>query len=219
MEKKSSKKTPAKVAKKVTKKDVHVTAKPAEELTVAPVRFVSFTFGATIPSQPYGNVQAHITVEAGTYEDALGFVTPKIEELYAKYAETKPAFLGRVTETVKEVIPVPMPSVDHGNKPQTDIAQFGDTAVLPSQPLATVTVVSTETAAPVGMAPTVPAGEAPKSEPVMRAERAIGLAMTEDAALKIKEQIENSVKIAPEDKPALIALVEAKITDFQSNIW
>ena len=72
----------------------------------ATVKFVSFTLGATIPTQSFGNIQPHLTVEAGSYEDAAAFAFPIIEGLYAKYADVKPGFLGKITETVKQVAPV-----------------------------------------------------------------------------------------------------------------
>ena len=90
--------SPAKVVKAVKEKKVMA----VEEKKIT-VKFVSFTLGATIPTQSFGNIQPHLTVEAGSYEDAAAFAFPIIEGLYAKYADVKPGFLGKITETVKEV--------------------------------------------------------------------------------------------------------------------
>ena len=153
----------------------------------ATVKFVSFTLGATIPTQSFGNIQPHLTVEAGSYEDAAAFAFPIIEGLYAKYADVKPGFLGKITETVKQVAPV-----------------------APVAPVAKA-AVQVETAPPA--APTAP--EAPKSEFVLKAEKMIGLAMSAEAAIVIQTQVEKSVKIAEADKPALLALVLKKRGEFK----
>lgn len=185
----TSKNVAAKTVKKVPAPKPAKVAKPRGNVVVAEakVRFVSFTFGATIPTQAFGNVQPQIVVEAPSYEEAAAFAIPKIEELYAKYAEVKPTYLSKITETVKTVAPVPVAPV----------------------------------AAPEATAPAAPAVEAPvapqtpKPESVLKAEKAISLAATADAALAIQTQIENSVKIPAEFKPALITLVLQKRSSFK----
>lgn len=201
----SSKKTPAKVATKkvATSKPVKVAAPKPKAEKKSTVKFVSFTFGATIPTQPFGNVQPHIVVEAASYEEAAAFAMPKIEELYRKYSDNTPTVFTKVTETVKEVAPIAAPAP----------------AQAPTQPQAqdVPAPVAQDVPAPVATAQAPSA--APESEFAARARKMIGLAMTEEAAQKIKTQVEGSEKIPAAEKPALLELVEAKITDFQSNIW
>lgn len=152
------------------------------------VKFVSFSFGATIPTQAYGNLTPHITVEAPTYEEARDFAIPKIEELYRKYADGKPAFLSRVTETVKEVAPV---------------AATPTPAAIAETPAETVAVA--------------PVNTAPKPEPVIKAEKAIALLEDEASALRIQTQIEQSTKIPPEFKQGLLELCLKKRKEIEGK--
>lgn len=198
MAKKASKKAPAKVAPKKG-----MAPKPKAEKGSS-VKFTSFLFGATIPTQPFGNVQPCITVEAGSYEDAAAFAIPKIEELYTKYAENKPVVFGRVTEEEKIVTPAPAPA---------PVA-----APVPA-PAPKAAETSPSSAPAPEAAPAPAATPVPKHEATAKAEKAISLARTDEAAKKIKEQIEKSVKIPEADKPALITLVDAKILDLETDIF
>lgn len=150
----------------------------------AVTRFVSFTFGATIPTQSFGNIQPHITVEAPTYEEARDFAIPKIEELYRKYAEIKPEFLGKITETVREVTP----PVQETPEKEPEVA--------PKEPVVTPTE---------------------DSAPVAKAKKAISLAMTYDAIKIVEDQIMKSVKILPEEKPALYELTLKKAKELKEK--
>lgn len=214
-----SKKAVAKVpAKKVVVKKETVVAPvaaPKKELKKAAkptVSLTAFSVTATIPTMPYGNIMPTISVVAATIEEARATVMPVIEELFLAYAEkprdgSKLSFAGaRVTETVKEVVPVtPQPAPAPVAAPVAPQAQDTPAPVAQDVPAPQATA----------QAP----AEASKSEFALRAEKMIGLAMTEEAAEKIKTQIENSEKIPAHEKPALLELVEAKITDFQSNVW
>lgn len=183
---KTSKKAPAKVVQK------KVTAPKPVAVKKSTVKFISFSFGATIPTQSFGNVLPRIEVQAASYEDARDFAIPKIEELYRHFAEVKPTFLGKITETVKVVTPEPI-QANGGSQAQTVAA-----------PQATAQSSPEPVAAPK-----------PKSDAVLKAEKAISLAMSEDAATAIQDQIEKSVKIAPEDKPALLNLCLHKRNEFK----
>lgn len=179
-----------KTAKKAAAPKPAKVAKAAKEVVKkSNVKFVSFSLGAVIPVQSFGNVQPTIVVEAPTYEEAVAFAMPKLDELYAKYAEVKPAYLGKITETVKVVsgtttMPAPAPTMPQAQDTPAPVGQ--------------------DTPAPQA---TAQAPSKPKSDAVLKAEKAIGLAATEDALTAIQDQIEKSVKIAPEDKPALITFV------------
>ncbi len=165
------------MAKKVApKKEKKVKGIPFKEPPV--VKLTSFSFGATIPTQSFGNITTRIEVQSDSYEAAREFATPKILELYVQYCEIKPTFMSKITVEEKVVTP---------STPQADPA------------------ASSLKPAPVPQSTSVNV-EKPKSEAVLKAEKAIGLAMSEDAANAIQEQIEKSVKIAAEDKPALYTL-------------
>lgn len=182
-------------AKKVAAPKPAKVAKPAKEIK-AKATLISFSVSAVIPTQQYGNIQPKIEVVAASIEDARAVVMPVIEDLYRTYAEAplngkELKFLGKITETVKEVAPA---------------AQVAPTAPKEGEKA---------TAAPETVQEAPAAPEKPKSDAVLRAEKAISLALTEDAVLAIEAQIEKSTKIAPEDKPALITLVLKKRGEFK----
>lgn len=191
---------PAKVAKAAKKK---VTLPSQQGSWTPPVTFKSFSVRAVIPVQQYSNIQPEITVEAMTYEQARDFVMPLIEDLFRQYSESKPAFLGKVTETVKVVTP-----------PAQQDTTFNPTAnAVASSATAPAPVASNESNAVTS----TPANAAQKSEAVVKAEKKISLAMSDDAVQLIQDQIQQSVKIAPEDKPALITLCLHKRNEFKGK--
>ncbi len=207
-------------AKKDVKAAAPVAAKPEKTKVVkGPSEMftkggVIFEVTATIPTQQYGNIMPRIQVVCNTIQQGRELVMPVIEELYTQYAE-KPRDGSRlsfqkavVTETVKEIVPVPMPTV----------APEAPVEAPERAPVQSAGSVGTRATEPAPAGSSAPVGGA-KSEPWARAEKAIRLALTEDAAVKIKEQIEKSEKIPAHEKPELLELVEAKITDFQAEIW
>lgn len=164
-------------AKKVKKgKQLPLVAKEAG-IKKSTAKFVSLSVMAVIPTQSYGNIQPKIEVQAETYEDALGFVLPHIKALYSMFAESKPAFLGKIEVTEKVVTP----------------------------PAAAQTTTTPSAGHVADASATASAGK-PKTEAVQKAEKAISLAASEDAMLLIQGQIEKSTKIADEDKPELLKL-------------
>lgn len=158
----------------------------------AKVELVSFAVTAVIPTQQYGNIQPRIEVSAPSFEEARAFVMPLIEDLYKTYAESKLGFLGKITEEVKQVVPAPQ--VQNAPAAQVEVpAEHGsDAAAYEGSGL-----------------------EKPKSAAVLAAEKAISLAMSEEAMLVIQGQVEKSVKITPEEKPALITLCLKKRNEFK----
>ncbi len=155
-------------------------SKKAPKAKKTTAKFVSFTVKATIPTQAYGNIQPGIEVSAATYEEARDFAMPLIEDLYKHYAESKPGFLGKIEVTEKVVAPAPTPKAPEPVAPSS---------VAPSAP-------SSSTSAPTEAKP----------EPVLKAEKAISLATSEDAMLVIQGQIEKSTKIPAEFKQQLLTL-------------
>lgn len=153
------------------------------KVTPVNVRLVSLTVGAVIPTQSYGNIQPSITVEATTIEEARALVMPVIEGLIAKYAETRPGFLGKVEVTEKVIVPPAKAPESPSSAPAPAVAPVSTE----SKPVETV-ATSTE----------------PKNENVAKAEKAISLALTQEAVDVIQKQIENSTKIPEKFKKGLI---------------
>jgi hypothetical protein len=184
------------MAKKTAVKKVAV--KKAKQLPLAPIvkgesktyikGGVIFEVTAVIPTQSYGNIQPRIQVIVDTIEEGRALVMPVIEMMYKTYSESKPQFLGKVAVTEKIVTPPTAQTVTTPAQPTT-----------PPAPQATATGPADATANA-----TAPAK--PKSEFVLKAEKMLSLAATEDAAIRIQDQIEKSTKIAEEDKPALLTL-------------
>lgn len=167
-----------KVAAPVAKKPL----KPAKSTA----KFISLKLHATIPTQDYGNIQPEIEVTAATYEEARDFAIPHIEALYARFAKTRPDFLGKINVEEKMVVAPTPATVPVSATPAT----YADAKVA-GEALANI--------------PTPAAGVA-KPEPVLKAEKAISLATSEDAMLVIQGQIEKSTKIPAEFKADLLTL-------------
>lgn len=169
-------------AKKSAKKAVAIPYKDKAKVTM-----VGFSFGATIPTQSFGNVTTRIDVLSEDFNAARDFATEKIEGIYAKYAEVKPAFMGRITETVKVV------AATESVAPEQ--------AATPRQPDAL------NKAAIEAQKEQVPVRSEDAQKAFEKAEKAVGLAATEEATHAIQEQIQKSVKIDAADKPKLYELV------------
>lgn len=83
------------MAKKTPKKEVKKAVKTPK---VPAVKLVSFTITAIIPTEPYGNIQPAITVQAANIEDAKAVVLPHIDALMAKYSMNAPKVSGITTK-------------------------------------------------------------------------------------------------------------------------
>lgn len=192
--------------KAVSKSAAKTPAPKSEKAVKAPkvpqAKLVSFSVSAVIPTQQYGNIQPKIEVMANSIEEARAVVMPIIEDLYKTYAEAplngrELKFLGKVVETVKDVVKAPVEA--------------------PSAPKALEVAPSPSSVAAPAAAPEPSVPAKAKSDPVLKAEKAISLAATEEAAVLIQDQIEKSVKIAPEDKPELITLILKKRSELKGE--
>lgn len=208
------------VAKKsVAKKEVvknpeqkKVKAEKAPKVKKSKVELVSFSVTAVIPTMQYGNIQPRIEVKAETIEEARALIMPVIENFYAIYSEKPVKFHPVVTEVERvvdmKVAPTPtaVPVAQPAPAPVTaTVAQPASTPVVP---------------APAASAPVTP--EEPKTTyqpdpsddarfvPFKKAEKAINLATSHAALEVIENQIKDSVKINPADKPALFSLLTEK---------
>lgn len=188
------------IKKTVVKKNPKVGEARGTINTKAQLRFVSFKFGAVIPTQSFGNVSPEIVVEAPSYEEARDFAVPKILDLYNHFAEVKPSFLGKITVEEKTVAP----AVKVAFTPEVP-AEVSITGQAPA-------VAPVTTTAPVA----APAPVAANPEAIQKAEKAISLAATKPALEVIRNQIANSVKIAPDAKPALIVLCDARYQELDT---
>jgi len=197
----SVKKTVAKKAapkKEVAKKEaknVVATPRPKKQSKKVPsVQLVSIEMGAVIPTQQYGNFQPRVVVTAPSLEEARAVVMPFMEDLYKTYAEMplngkEPRFYGNVTVTEK-VVDVKAPLSSEPTPEPTPA---------PVEPVSTPEAVSTPNGATTQ-----------RSEPFMKAQKAITLASSHDALGVIEAQIQKSVKISPSDKPELLDMVQLR---------
>lgn len=183
-------------------------AKPKAAKKVSSVQLVTFEMGAVIPTQQYGNFQPRVVVTAKTLEEARAVVMPFMEDLYKTYAELPlngrdPKFYGNVTVTEKVVdVKAPAPKAE----PEATVS-----SPAPSAPSSSESTPAPAEPAPVTTGATAPTGPSvQRSEPYMKAHKAITLASSHDALDVIKAQIEKSVKIAPEDKPELLDILATR---------
>jgi hypothetical protein len=151
------------------------------------VKLLTFTVGATIPTMTYGNILPSITVEARTIEEAKRAVMPVIEELYSTYAASVDGKLPKFIN--KANVTVEEKKVDIKPTPAP---------VLPPTEKVEVSVQ--------GVKPETPA--------YVKAYFAINGAMSLEALNLIEDQIQKSVKLAPEDKPRLLTEVLKKRKEF-----
>lgn len=191
----TSKKAPAKVAPKAEKKQKKVKVEKGAAIT-STLGGVVFEVSAVIPTQAYGNIQPRVQIVCSTVEEGRGIVMPLIESLFEQYAETRPTFLGKVVETVRTVVP----AMAGADLRKGEAVKEAPEATTPPQ------APAQDVPAPQATASTV-APERPKSESVKKAEKMISLANSPEAILKIQGQIEASVKLTAEEKPALLNLV------------
>lgn len=203
---------PAKVAKAVKKNKPLPLPTSQEGSWTPPVVLTSFSVTAIIPTQQYGNIQPTIAVTASSIEEARAFVMPVIEDLYRTYGETplngkELKFLGKVTETTRVITSAPNSA---GTDTPVNVPQMA-----PVAPKTASGPTEEQIAQQAQSQPEAPVK--PKSEAVAKAEKKISLAMSAEAAEFIQDQIENSVKIAPEDKPDLITLVLNKRNEFKGK--
>ena len=195
----SNKNVAAKTAKKVQAPKPAKVAKPKKNVinVKAEAKFVSFKVRAVIPVKQYGNIQPEIEVVAPTYELAVAFAMPKIEELWKTYAERPingnlPKFVGPVSVAEKTVAaPVAAPS------PKAE-------AVAPASPS------STEASADSASQSTSTTAETPLSEAGQKGKKAIEAAATKEALDLAEDKIKNSVKIPDDEKPVLYTLILKK---------
>ncbi len=207
------------VKKPVAPKDAKPTKVEKGEMVMHTRGGVIFEMTATIPTQQYGNIMPRIQVVCDTIEEGRAMVMPVIQELYMTYAEkprdgSKLTFSGSSVRETEKVVGAPIAV-------RPEVAE----RVQGIAPGASTTPQATDTPAPVAQDIPAPVQTAqapvaaPKSEFALRAEKMIGLALTAEAAVAIKTQIEKSEKIPAEEKPALTVLVDAKIAEFEGVDW
>ncbi len=199
--------------KKATKKNLEVSEKTSEKVTKkakSNVTLISFSVTAVIPTQQYGNIQPTITVSAPSIEEAKELVMPVIENLYQTYAEMplngKPVkFLSKITEVEKVVTSVPVA--------QTELAE--NAGVVTEEFDKEMNDASIAKAAELSQA--TPEYVPVNPEPFNKAAKKISLSFGQDALDAIADQIRESVKIDPNDKPKLFELVLKKGQELASK--
>lgn len=184
-----------KVAKVAAKKSVAKVAHPEAVNPEEGVELLEFSVSAVIPIQQYGNIQPRITVRGHSIRRAREIVMPIMESLYKQYAETP--LNGKEPRFYEGTVTVEEKRVERVEAPEQKVPET------PSEDAQNAVAGSPTNAAPA------PA-KVEKPEAVVKAERAIALAVTLDAIDLIKEKIAASEKIEASFKPALLELVDAK---------
>jgi hypothetical protein len=196
---KNEKKVPAPKPAKVAKPKAKAKKNNVDVQALTGAKFVSFKVRAVIPVQQYGNIQPEIEVFAPTYELAVAFAMPKIEELWKTYAERPingnlPRFVGPVSVEEKTVVPVLVPK----EEPVAPV----------SSPSSTVASEVSEASVPSSTSTTT---EKQFSEAGQKAKKMIELAVTRAALNLVEDKVKNSIKIPEEEKPFLYTIILKKI--------
>lgn len=186
------------------KKEKGVITKRAE------VRLVSFEVTAVIPTQEFGNIMPKFVVEAEGLgiQAAIDHVMPFVETLYQNYAEPSRSgktlkFLNKsnVTVTEKNVDPASVAlNAPVAPTPRNTVSD-ADTVVPVGTPLPSATKAPLKQAEMAPVAPTAPG--APKSEPYIKAEKAIASAVSLDALNLIEDKVTESEKLTKDEKQSL----------------
>jgi len=160
-------------------------AKKVAKITKAPkVTMVEYSMKMVIPTGQYANVQPEIRVKAFSPEEALNYIAPHMNRLWKEY------FM--VNERAIQSAPV--------------------AAQAPKPVIKPVTVVNKPTE-PVG-APATPPVEVPASPTsnaaVIKASGVIDSCKSLEALSLIENQVNISVKISKEEKPALLKKIAEK---------
>lgn len=173
-----------------------------EKKVVAPkYELVSFSVKATIPTQMYGNIMPEIMVKAKKIEDARAIVMPAIESLYVAYAEknrdgSAVSFMSKANVTATEKV-----------VPQGVLANTIKAPVAPAPAPVVKKTPAQESADEL-------ASDLAKSVAYTKAENAVKNSTSLDALNMIEDQIQKSVKLTAEEKPALLTDVLKKRKEF-----
>lgn len=193
---KNEKKVPAPKPAKVAKPKAKAKKNNVDVQALTEAKFVSFKVRAVIPVQQYGNIQPEIEVFAPTYEMAVAFAMPKIEELWKTYAERPingnlPRFVGPVSVEEKTVVPVPVPK----EEPVAPVSSPSSTVASEASVLSSTSTTT----------------EKQFSEAGQKAKKMIELAVTREALNLVEDKVKNSIKIPEEEKPFLYTIILKKI--------
>lgn len=154
-----------------------------------PVTLTSYSIKAIIPTGPYANIQAEIVVNAGSLDDAKGYVIPHINTLFEEFLNKSER--RNVQVTVKET-----PA-----KATQDPQDTSAGVLSKSQPKATVTATA----------------DVAGSIPFEKAKAAINSCLSQDALELIAKQIERSVKLNSMEKLDLGSVIVAKGKELEAK--
>lgn len=152
------------------------------------VKLTSFTLGAVIPTERYGNLQASITVEAHNIEEANNYIMPYLNHLRDENSENRP---------IKNIN---QPGQIVKNEPKGFVKVDPKANTIPMPPRQTAEqlkeFLENDTPAAHYM-----------SEPFKKAKQAIDTCMTADALSLIEKQVIKSTKLKPEEKTELDIII------------
>lgn len=174
------------------------------------IELVSFSVRATIPVMVFGNISPEIIVKAGNIEDAKSYALPIIENLFEKYCESprdgspKPSFVSKANVVATEkVVPQNTPKADPVvvEPGQFPVSAINQGAIAPAKTSDGDNSYDNE--------PTYATSAA-----YARALKAIEAAQSLDAINTIWNQVNDSVKLTPEEKPMLRTIILEKKSKF-----
>jgi hypothetical protein len=151
---------------------------------IAKIVMVEYSIGMTIPVAQYANITPRIVVKAFGPEEALNYISPHMNRLWKEYY--------MVNERAVQPAPVPVVTIKPVVKASAPVNK-------PSEPVATSAATVVE----------VPASPTSNSS-VIKATNAINSCKSIEALEMIKNQVEISVKIEEEEKPALLKMIADK---------
>lgn len=154
-----------------------------------PVTMVEYSIKMTIPTGNYANIQPEIKVTAATPEDAHEYIAPHMNKLWKEY------FM--VNERVVNVVET--------KKPDT-VPSANTTTTQAEQPAVT------QKSEPVVQPPA-------SNVAVIKATQAIESCTSLDALELIRNQVELSVKLSKEEKPALRDKIIEKFNELNADAF
>jgi hypothetical protein len=145
-----------------------------------PVKMVEYSMKMVIPTGSYANIQPEIRVRASSPEEAHDYIVPHMNRMWKEY------FM--VNERVNQQAPTPSVPAKTVNKATVPVNKPVEPPSAPAE------------------APAAPSSNAA----AMKATNAINSCKSLEALEMIKNQVEISVKIEEEEKPALLKMIADK---------
>lgn len=170
------------------KKTVKKEATP--KVSKSSIKLISYTLGAVIPTEAYGNLQPSMTVEALSIEEAHNYVMPYIQSLIEKFSQNRMPAPNNGPVVKAPVMPIKIPSKSVDPKKNTIEMPSRDTADQLKE------FLENDTPAEHYM-----------SEPFKKANQAITSCVSIAALDIITAQVAKSTKLKEDEKVSLYVII------------